>query len=183
MCKLIPPSLFFGGLLILAGILFIVKNYVSFRIPVFSILFALFLIWLGICLLVRSPESARIAAGGERSSISFRDERLSFDGREIKNGSYEVAFGQYIVDMKGSKVAKAGATIRFSATFGNMEVKLAKDMPVRITGSVTFGNIVAVDKQSSGIDGKFVYESPSYKGSSARLDIIADCTFGNLRIE
>lgn len=181
MCKIIPPTIFFGGLLILAGVLFIVKNYVQIRIPVFSILFALFLIWLGICLLVRSPEASRAAGSGERTSISFRDERLSFDGKELKDGSYEVAFGQYVIDMKGAK-AKASAAIRLSATFGNMVVTLPKDAPVKVTGSVTFGNIVVVDRQSSGIDGKVIYESPRYKDAANKIDIVADCTFGNLEI-
>ncbi|MBI4978209.1 MAG: hypothetical protein HZC28_12055 [Spirochaetes bacterium] len=183
MCKIFPPSLFFGMLLIVGGILVIIKNFTHIRIPIFSVLFALFLIWLGVCLLVKPKDSvfARTITA-DRVSATLHNERIDMNGKDITNKAYDVSFGQLIVDMKNATVAKGSTAVTMSVSFGNLEVYIDKAKPLKITGSVSFGNLDIFEKQTSGLDGSIVYETPSYKDAKNKIEMRVDCSFGNVRI-
>src|SRR5512145_140258 len=89
------PGLFWGVLLVLVGLAAIFR--VVFNVNLFGVLFALFLIFVGVSMLVGKPWINRVHNKDEKNNI-FEDRAVTEQPHD--NSEYNVIFGRSVYDFR-----------------------------------------------------------------------------------
>jgi len=170
------PGLFWGVLLVLIGLAAIVR--VVFNVNLFGVLFALFLIFVGITLLVGKPWMLH-RHKGERD-IMF-EERTVFE-QPRDNAEYNVVFGKSIYDFRNvSFPENKPIGIKVNTVFGNTIIRLSKKSPVKIKSDAVFASSSMPDGNSVAF-GTIQYATDSFAVNLNHLYIEADIIFGSLKV-
>lgn len=169
----IVDGIFWGALLIILGVWFIVRRSLPVHIPVIRIIVAVLLVYAGVRILARGPAST------DRNTAVFSESTMSYSadrGRE-----YNLIFSSGVVDL--SPAAPAGASIHaeVNVIFGNGTLRLNPSLPVRVNMSSAFGAVESPNGRSVAF-GDMVYTTPSYRDGAPALEIHATAVFGRLRI-
>lgn len=169
----LTSGVFWGVVLILLGLSVVVKAVFHIDIPLFRILFALVVIYLGV----------RVLVGGfggiqSRHSVVFgeRDMRPVAGTR-----SYAVVFGQGALDLSGEKAPESARHLEFNTVFGSGRLILPRDVPVRVKASAVFGNARFPNGNNVAF-GDHVYQSDAWNDGRPGLEIEATVVFGELVI-
>ncbi len=170
----IVDGVFWGTLLIVLGVWFIVRRAVPVRIPVIRIAVAVLFVYAGVRILVRGPVTP------ENNTAVFSESIMRYSpdrGRE-----YNLIFSRGSVDL--SQAQPAGQTLHaeVNVIFGSGQVRIDPAQPVRVTMSSAFGTVQSPGGRSVAF-GDLVYSTPSYREGAPALDIHATAVFGRLSIE
>ncbi len=171
---LLCSGLFWGTVVILMGLSIILNAVFGIHIPLFRIIFALILIYIGI----------KILTGGscwrnDRMNACFNEKTVC--SSSVKDNDYSIVFGKANYDLSAISLEGKSINASVNVVFGEAKVKVNTNMPVRIVAGSAFGEAVLPNGNTVAF-GKSIYESPSFKEGSPALNIKADVAFGSLKI-
>ena len=169
-------ALFWGLLLIIIGLSFIFRIVFNIDFPLFKIIIAFLFIFLGLRLLFGSFGVINIK-GGENDVI-FGEKRFNhFEDRK----EYNVIFGKGVYDLRNMDPGEDGMKIKLSTIFGASEVRLSRDIPVRIKVDAAFAG-AELPNGNTAVFGNTAFESPGLDTSQPFLDIKIDVVFGGVEV-
>jgi predicted membrane protein len=176
-------SFFIGLFFIFIGLEIMLKVFFNLSIPLMRLLFALLFVYIGVSIFVGRPILSHHRHGVclDRGTNMFGSFSESLEGKELADRQVSVVFGEKTLNLKGAKLAGEKAVLRLDCVFGSMKVMLDKDMPVKITGSSAFGNVV-LPEANSVVFGSNKYESPNAAAGKPYLEIRASAVFGEITI-
>ena len=166
-------GIFWGTLLIVLGVWFIVRRAVPVRIPVIRVLVAVLLVYAGVRILVRGPITP------EGNTAVFSDSVMRYvpdKGRE-----FNLIFSSGSVDLSAARPAGQTLHAEVNVIFGNGRLRIDPAQPVRVAMSSAFGTVDSPEGRSVAF-GDMVYTTPSYREGQPALDIHATAVFGRLLI-
>lgn len=175
---MLTSGVFWGSLLILWGVSVIIETVFHVHIPLFRIVFAFVVIYVGIRIMSgRSwwPGSASIAT--EHESI-FGNAR--FGGKDLKD-DYSIVFGNGEVDLSQAEIGKEGAKVAVHTVFGHTIIRVNPKAAVRVRGTAAFGELVTPDGTQAAF-GETIWESASVKAGAKPLEIRAEAVFAKVEV-
>lgn len=169
-------GLFWGIVLILLGMGIILRITFNIDIPVFKILVALFLIYLGLRI---------IRGGGGMSHSRQRKEDVVFTENIYKDAGdedkeYNVIFGKGVYDLRNVNLNRK-VNVEINALFGGAEIRLRKDMPYRIKVDSVFGGANLPDGNTTVL-GTSRFQSENYHPDHPFINIKVSVVFGGLEV-
>lgn len=170
-------AIFWGIILIFIGLSLIVKVVFQIDFPIFKILLAVILILLGIKILFGDFHIFRSISGGSGGETVFSEryfEQIPADNQ------FSAVFGSNKIDLTDIEIDEA-KKIKVNVAFGNTEIILSNDIPVKIKVEVAFGSAKLPEGESGGF-GATNYESPDYIEGTPALIIKGNVAFGELVI-
>lgn len=169
----IVDGIFWGALLIILGVWFIVRRSVPVHIPVVRIIIAVLFVYVGVRILVRGPQAT------DRNTAVFSESTLSYS--PDRSREYNLIFSSGVVDL--SKAVPSGQTIHaeVNVIFGSGTLRVNPAQPVRVNMSSAFGTVESPNGRSIAF-GDTVYTTSSYREGSPALEIHATAVFGRLII-
>jgi len=169
-------ALFWGLLLIIIGLSFILRIVFNIDFPLFKILIAFLFIFLGLRLLFGSFGVVNIK-GGENDVI-FGEKRFhQFEDHK----EYNVIFGKGVYDFRDLQLEGTAMKIKLGTVFGSSEIKLSKDMPTRIRVDAAFAG-AELPNGNTAVFGNTIYESPGFDASKPYLDLKIDAVFAGVEV-
>lgn len=165
-------SIFWGLVLVAAGVLMIINYIFKLNIPVFKILVGLVLIYIGVYIIL-GFKGWKIQSYYDGKTAVFSD--MSIKPEKVES-EYNIIFSKGEIDLSAMTEADLNKHIDISAVFGSAVVKLPANLPVKVRGSAVFGSVTLPNKQSLGF-GDIRYDSA--QGDSA-IYIEANAVFGNI---
>jgi hypothetical protein len=167
---------YWGGLIILAGVLLIVRNVFKIDLPVMGIIFPIFIITLGISLLTGFRGESWHWGGGK--STLFSDQKFdNVSGDE----HYSVVFGKGSYDLRNLRPVDKDIHVDISCAFGGVEIFINPAVPMRIKVSSAFGGGQMPDGHTVAF-GERTYRTPAYKDGAPCVSVKASTAFGGIEI-
>ena len=168
-------EVFWGVLLIVLGVSFIIKVVFNVNIPVFRIFFAFFFIFLGIRFLI---------GGGfdfERSSntVIFNDSQITVTK---PSNEYNVIFGRGTFDLSEITLTKKVTKVAVNTIFGGGIIKLNPEIPTKIEVDSVFAEARMPDQNSNFPFGSHTFTTENFDENQDYLLIKASVIFGGLEI-
>lgn len=169
-------ALFWGLLLIIIGLSFIFRIVFNIDFPLFKIIIAFLFIFLGIRLLFGSFGIVNFR-GGENDTI-FGEKRFSnFENHR----EYSVIFGKGVYDFRDIELGESTLKIKLSTIFGATEIRMPRDLPVRIRVDAAFAG-AELPNGNTAVFGNTAYESPGLDTGLPFLDLKVDVVFGGVEV-
>lgn len=166
-------GIFWGTILVLIGLSIILKIVFGLNIPVIRVLFALFLIYWGVKLIM---------------GVSFKKDdsnTVIFDEKEIKFNNekkeYNTVFGKASIDLTGISAIDSSGTTEINIVFGSADVFIDERIPLRIKSSAAFGAINFPDETQISF-GNRVYKTAASLESGKYPEVEINVVFGNANI-
>jgi hypothetical protein len=166
-------GIFWGVLLIIIGVWFLVRHYIPVHIPLIRIIIAVLFIYMGIRVLVHFPTVR------DHNTLVFSESTMQYSPE--KGRDYNVIFSSGTVDLSGAAVDAASVRAEVNVVFGSATVRVNPSTPVRVSMTSAFGTVEAPNGRSVAF-GDAVYMSPAYKDGAPALEIHATAVFGRLVI-
>ncbi len=167
-------GLFWGILIILIGASIIVRVVFKIDFPLLRIIFALFLITIGVTLLVTG-----IIQRTHRSNVIFTEANMKYSEM---NNEYNIIFGKGDVDLTTVALKKRDRHIEINTIFADGKLILNPKTPA----VVRIESVFAAARTPNGAITSFgnsVYKTPAYKDKSPHaLRVTANVVFGQLTI-
>jgi len=183
---------FIGLILIFIGFSVIIKIIFKIDFPIFRILFALFLIYLGVKMLIGKDwfhySSTTRSYGSNYSwhhSATAND--AIFKGQHFgssinENQEFNIVFGKGVVDLTDVNFKdNKSLTVQVHTVFGGSEILLNKNIPVRITLNSAFAESV-LPNGNTAVFGTSTFSSDTLDASKPYLDLRIDAVFGSAEI-
>lgn len=170
-------GLFWGILLILIGFGLIIKVVFNVDFPLLKILFALFIVYIGLKLLFGSFNIDFNFKGGDKDVIFSESYFNDIDDRE----EYNIIFSKGGFDLRDFELKPGKNKLKVNTIFAGTKIILPKEMPVRIKAESVFGSSRLPDGSSSGF-GSTYYTSENYDETKDHLIIYTDVVFGSIEI-
>lgn len=165
-------SFTFGVLLVVAGILFILKNTLNINIPITRIIFGVLIILFGINLLFGGS-----IARGEKDLI-FSSGTLVYE--QNKQG-YTIIFGSGVVDLTKITSENYNGPIEVSTIFGSTVLKVNPDVPISIDINTVFGSTKTPENEINFF-GDSNYKAGGDGSEIQPIKIETNTVFGELKI-
>jgi len=170
------PGLFWGVLLVLIGLAAIFR--VVFDVNLFGVLFALFLIFVGISLLVGKPWMFHRSRGDNH--ILF--EERSVHAQPPDNSEYNVIFGKSVYDFRDITFPdNRPVKIKVNTVFGNTVIRVSRKTPVKVQSDAVFASASMPDGNSVAF-GSIQYNTDTFAVNLNHLFIEADVVFGAVEV-
>jgi len=171
------PGLFWGVLLVLIGLAAIFR--VIFDVNLFGVLFAFFLIFVGISLLVGKPWMFH-QQKGEQNTM-FGEQKMNDQPRD--NAEYNVIFGRSVYDFRSIQFPdKEPIRIKINTVFGNSVILINKNTAVKIKSDAVFAGASMPDGNSVAF-GSIQYATDTFAVALNHLYIDAPVVFGALQVK
>ena len=170
----IVDGIFWGALLIILGVWFIVRRSVPVHIPVIRIIVAVLFVYVGIRILVRGPEST------DRTTAVFSESSMSYSPHRSRE--YNLIYSNGSVDLSKAVPSVASIHAEVNVIFVSGTLRVNPAQPVRVNMSSAFGTVESPNGKSVAF-GDMVYTSPSYREGAPALEIRATAVFGRLTIQ
>lgn len=167
--------MFWGSVFITIGFIMILNYVFGIQLPIFKILFALGLIFIGIKILFGSsaPFNAKKVASN-RQAI-FAESSFSYT-ENSDNNEYSVVFGSAKLDLTDIDPSKNHKII-VHTVFGGQTIILPANLAYKIKSTTAFGEIVTpVGKQS--VFGDNISQSTDFDPDQPHLELKIDTVFG-----
>ena len=191
-------SLYVGAAFIILGVLFLLNNarIISFDF-IFDNFWPLLLIAVGGLIIYSSykkknskdgvheafsDKSEEISADYVNNSITFGDYTAILTSQSFKGGRLTTTFGEMAVDLAKVQLDEGQNILNLNVTFGETNVRLPKDLPVRVTASVVAGDIKIADQKWDGLNKRATWQSDNYDSATAKLDISCHIVFGEIKV-
>jgi len=169
-------TLFWGFLLILIGFSLIFKIVFNLDFPLFKVIVAFLFIFIGLRILFGSTgfnfnrRTHNDVLFSERKYSSFNDKK-----------EYNVVFGKGVYDFRDINLHGSTKKIRISTVFGGSEIKLSRNIPVKILVDAAFAG-VELPNGNSAVFGNAVYESPGFDPHQPYLQIKLEAVFAGVEV-
>jgi len=171
-------GLLIGVLIMLWGLGIIINVIFHVNIPIFKILFGLFLIYIGLKILFGNSFSCpRVYWHSGDAVFSHK----TYQGLHGESNEYNAIFGKAMVDLRGVELKEKITRIKVSAVFGNAEVILDKNIPVRIKVDTVLGD-VKLPQNIAGAFGSAYYQSQDFDENKNYILIDASSVLGGIDI-
>ena len=170
------PGLFWGVLLVLIGLAAIFR--VVFDVNLFGVMFAVFLIFIGISLLVGKPWMFH--RDKRPNDIMF--EERSFHEQPADNSEYNVIFGKSVYDFRNVTFPEnRPVRVKLNTVFGNTVIRINRNTPVKIKSDAVFASSSMPDGNSVAF-GSIQYVTDTFSVSPNHLYIEAPVVFGAIQV-
>lgn len=193
-------GLFWGGVLIFFGVLFLLDNFYILDFGDFiSTYWPLILVAIGIKILldhrrqqgesdeIESVESVNTygeisETEGISESNVFGDINLNITSESFRGGSVSNVFGDIKLDISKTKLKEGTTKIFISGVFGDITVVTPNDVPLKTRSSCVAGDIAVRGNKKEGLFPKFEQTEDVYETSKTRLFISVSTVFGSTTI-
>lgn len=165
-------GIFWGVVLILVGVSLIIRIVFNINIPVFRIVLALILIYLGLQVLLGGTWTR-----SGSSSVIFQSGDLKITGESHK---YSVVFGSSRIDAS-MPLAKGNDKLEINTIFGSSVLEIPSDIPVLIKVSAAFSGARMPDGNFVSF-GDYTYKNKVFDKSAPYRFIKASVVFGSMTI-
>jgi len=172
MQKTFFSSAFWGITIIFVGVAMLLRNFFELNIPVFTIIAAGFLIFLGIRMI-----AGHTTGTDASNSAVFSEQKMGFVPGQNK---YNVLFGNGNLDLSRLELTES-RLVEISCVFGEFRVAVNRDTNLQLFSSAAFGNFTAPSQQSNAF-GSLDFRSPDFDPTKPVLTIRAEVVFGNVKI-
>jgi hypothetical protein len=170
----IVDGIFWGSVLILVGVWFIVRRAVPVHIPVIRIIIAVLFVYAGVRILAHGPLST------DRNTAVFAESTMSYS--PDRSREYTLIFSSGAVDLSSAVPSGASIHAEVNVIFANGTLRINQSLPVRVNMSSAFGTVESPGGNSIAF-GDMVYTTPSYREGAPALEVHATAVFGRLRIQ
>jgi membrane protein implicated in regulation of membrane protease activity len=171
------PGLFWGVLLVLIGLAAIFR--VVFDVNLFGVLFAFFLIFVGVSLLLGKPWMMKHRQKGE-NDILFEERAIHDQPRD--NTEYNVIFGKSVYDFRDLNFPdNQPVKIKINTIFGQTLIRIRKSTSVKIKSDAVFASAAMPDGNSVAF-GSIQYATDSFAVNLNHLYIDAPVVFGSIQV-
>lgn len=172
MQKTFFSSAFWGITIVFVGVAMLLRNLFDFNIPIFTIIAAGFLIFLGIRMIV-----GHASENNSSNSTMFGENKMGFVPGQNK---YNVLFGNGNLDFSRLELVES-KLVEISCVFGEFRVAVNRDTNLQIFSSAAFGSFISPSQQSSAF-GSLDFRSPNFDPTKPALTIRAEVVFGSVKI-
>jgi predicted membrane protein len=170
------PGLFWGVLLVLIGLAAIFR--VIFNVNLFGVLFACFLIFVGVSMLIGKPWMFR---GKQDENTMFEERTVTEQPRD--HSEYNVIFGRSVYDFTHIRFPdNEPIRIKINTVFGNSVIKISRDTPVKIKSDAVFAGATMPDGNTVAF-GTIQYATDTFGVALNHLIIDAPVVFGALQVK
>ncbi len=170
-------GIFWGVLLIVAGIALVIRVVFNVEFPVFRIILAVLLIFMGVRLLVGGSWFSY--SSGDQDVI-FGERKYMITGQEEK-AEFNVIFGSGIYDFREVDLSSGSRRYKIGTIFGGSNIILSKDMPVRVHADAVFAGAELPDNNTA-VFGSTSYSHGTPSDTANLLEIKVDVIFGGARV-
>jgi predicted membrane protein len=170
-------ALFWGLLLIIIGLSMVFRIVFNIDFPLFKVIFAFILIFLGVRLLFGSFGDMNITTPEESVIFGERKFHTVEDRKE-----YSVVFGSGVFDLRDMPLEGSSRKIKISTVFGGSEIKISKNTPVRIRVEAAFAGVNLPNGNSAAF-GNTNYQSPDFDPALPHLEVRIDVVFGGAEVK
>ena len=170
-------GIFWGIILILIGFGLVIKIVFNIDFPIFKFIVAFFFILLGIKMLF--GDFGVFKHHNRHGDVIFNERKIH--GRTNGQDEYNVIFGKAEIDLRDVELHAGRNKLEINVVFGNANVILNKDVPVKIKSDVAFGGISLPDGDTGGF-GSSMYISENFDENEPYLYIKASSVFGNMNV-
>ena len=164
-------------MLVLIGLALIIRFVFNVDFPLFKVLFALFFIYIGLRILFGGFGLFRLETGP--NDVIF-GEREFFQPEP--NKEYNVVFGKGTFDFTDVDLSQGNVNVKIGTVFGASEIRINRDMPVRIVTDAVFAGAQLPDGNTA-VFGSSTYQSESFNPDSNHLKIKLDVVFGGAEVK
>ena len=166
-------GVFWGIIIVIIGLSIILNVIFGVHIPLFRIVFALFLIWLGITLLTGGSFWSK-----DKNKAIFEEKRID----AIKKASkYDVVFGKGVIDLSNIILEDKVFKVEINTVFASNTIEIDPKMPAKIIVNSVFAGARMPDGNTIAF-GQYTYKSDSLKEDTSYLQVQANVVFGGLQI-
>ena len=195
----VSKNFFWGILLIVLGLLFLLHNfeYINFGETVRRY-WPLLLIYFGLHALFSSrksfdtkdkPQSTLhghlnhgfYQSAGESVNNVFGDVRIRFDNQTIRQYSSSNIFGDVELDFSRATL-ESNSHIRANGVFGDLIIRLPQNVAVEVKANYIAGESHIFDNHQSGLLKNISYTSPASNATGPSVKIEASILFGEITI-
>jgi predicted membrane protein len=167
-------GIFWGIVLILLGLSFILNIVFNIHLPFFRILFALIIIYFGLRLLVGATwcTKARNSAFCQKADITVNQ----------TDNEYKVIFGRAVFNTKDSLNSEMKRNISVKTIFGDGTIIISSTVPTIVRVTSAFGSAVFPDGNMITF-GEYTYRNRACGNDLTNCKKInADVVFGSMKI-
>ncbi len=172
-CGFICSGLFWGLILILLGVGIILNVIFGVKIPMFRIILALLIIYLGIKLLVGTSFIKK-----NKNSVMFEEKYIVDPAGPYR---YNVLFGSGKIDISQIDKIEKNTFVEVNVVFGSGELTIPEGMPYVLETSAAFGSANIPDGNNVAF-GAHNYRSPDMDEKAPHLIIKASAVFGEFTL-
>ena len=165
-------GVFWGVVLIILGLSVIINMIFHVHIPVFRILFALIIIYIGI----------RVLTGGgfhpfkpDKNTIMFGETTVN----DLSQKQYNVVFGKGNFDL--SNVKASGGTTELNTIFGATEIVLPAGVPAKLSVDSAFAGAQLPDGSTVSF-GSSVWKTQGFDETKPHISLKISVVFGGLQV-
>ena len=172
-------SLFWGIMLILIGLSFIIKLVFNIDFSIFRVIVAFFLIYLGVKLFI-GKDFSLFPDKEKDTQVIFSEKTI----KTVENGKeYNVMFGGAKFDLREMQIPDSLTyRIKINTIFGGSQVLINPEMPFRINSNTVFAGTKMPDGNTSAF-GSLNYENDSAKHARPHLIIETNTVFGGMHLK
>ena len=170
---------FWGILFFLIGLSLVIKVVFKIDFPLFKILFAFFLIYIGIKIITGNFKFFNFKAGKNDIIFSEGFFRSPFvDGQECN-----VVFGKGTLDLRNVDLTDLSTLrIKTNSVFSGTEILIDDQTPVKITTEGAFCGVHYPDGSNAAFGQSQYVSNPDSIGGK-RIEINANVVFGGLQVK
>ncbi len=170
-------GVFWGALLIVIGIALIIRFVFNIDFPVFKVIFAFFFIYIGFKILFGSFSLFRFETGS--NDVIFNEKAFY---QPEHNKEYNVVFGKGVFDFTDLDLSQGNVNVKIGTVFGASEIRIARDMPVRIEADAVFSG-AELPGGNTAVFGSSSYESETFNPDTNHLKIKLDVVFAGVQVK
>ena len=172
----VSSKMVLGIFLVLLGLSMILNTLFKIDLPVFRIMVACVLLWLGVRMLV----------GWNRWEVKADDPNSAvFSSRtfvpEKGAAQYNIIFSKGRVDLTKVDISQADFDVEVTTVFGDSHVELRKDTPFEVESKAVFAESRMPD-ENVNVLGSIRYRSEDAKSAPRKVRIRANTVFGSFRV-
>ncbi|MGH7450244.1 MAG: cell wall-active antibiotics response protein LiaF [bacterium] len=192
---------FWGGMMILFGVLFLLDNLrvLDFG-EVVSNFWPLILVAIGVKILVARksheptvmpPTDANLSPGASPGAFStdylsesrfIGDVNLQVTSTAFQGGTVSNFIGDINLDLSGITLAEGQRNLTISGFIGDVNLMAPKSVPYAITASLAIGDLVMFGRKENGFGVNRTYKSPEFDASITRLNIRISFFIGDIKV-
>jgi lia operon protein LiaF len=193
-------GLFWGIIIIIFGVLFLLDNFYIIRLGDFvSTYWPLILITIGLKILLDHRRQktktdeidsvGQVNTFGESSNVDgisesnvFGDINLNLISENFKGGSISNIFGDIKLDISKAKLTEGTTKIFVSGIFGDVNIVTPKDLPIKTQGSCVAGDVGVRGYRKEGLFPKLEHTEELYETANRKLYISVSIIFGSITV-
>ena len=170
-------GVFWGALLIVIGLTLIIRFVFNVNFPVFRVILALFIIYVGLRILIGGFGLFRFETSA--NDVLFNEKEFY---QPEHNKEYNVVFGKGVFDFTDIDLSQGSVNVKIGTVFGASEIVIDRNMPVRIEADAVFSGAVMPDGNTA-VFGSSSYETESFSRDSNYLKIKLDVVFAGVEVK